>query len=193
VIRRFYRAGRTVDVSLYSDATCSTPATVDGRTVLPVNVAGMPPVDSAMPALPWGTLTADTVAALEAFTLDGGHAGSFSSAWTFADGITGFGEATFCTSGSCGEGDAARLGQARVRPGARVATISLSAPATHILAGDYKEFILGGRDATGMNIESEFVSCTSQAAGQMCGQAMGPTDSGPGTNTGPAALLKRSH
>jgi hypothetical protein len=43
-----------------------------------------------------------------------------------------------------------------------------------------------------MNIESEFVSCTSQAAGQMCGQAKGPTDSGPGTNTGPAALLKRS-
>jgi len=193
MIRRFYRVGRTVDVSLYSDAACSTPATVDGKSVLPVNVAGMPPVDSALADLPWGTLTADTVAALEGFTLDGGHAGSFSSAWTFSDGITGFGEATFCTSGSCGEGDAARLGQSRIRPGARLATTSLSAPATHILAGDYKEFILGGRDATGMNIESEFVSCTAQAAGQMCGQAKGPTDSGPGTKTGPTALLKRTH
>ncbi|MFL6628428.1 MAG: hypothetical protein ACJ8G1_18435, partial [Vitreoscilla sp.] len=63
--------------------------------------------------------------------------------------------------------------------------------ATHILAGDYKEFILGGRDATGMNIESEFVSCTSQAAGQMCGQGQAP--SSPGANTGPAAVLQRSH
>ncbi|MBW8779061.1 MAG: hypothetical protein JF585_07570 [Burkholderiales bacterium] len=193
VIRRFYRAGRTVDVSLYSDAACSAPAAVDGRTVLPVNVAGMPPVDSAMPALPWGTLTADTVAALEAFTLDGGHAGSFSSAWTFSDGITGFNEATFCTAGSCGDGEAARLGQSRIRPGALVATTSLSAPATHVLAGDYKEFILGGRDATGMNIESEFVSCTSQAAGQMCGQGQAQTGGSPGANTGPAALLERSH
>ena len=115
MIRRFYRAGRTVDVSLYSDAACSTPVTVDGKSVLPVNVAGMPPVDSAMPALPWGILTDDTVAALKAFTVDGGHTSSFTGSWTFADGITGFDEATFCTAGSCGEDEPARLGQARLR------------------------------------------------------------------------------
>ena len=190
VIRRFYRAGRTVDVSLYADAACSAPASVDGKTVLPVDVAGMPPVDSAMAALPWGTLTAETIAGLEAFTLDGGHAGSFSSAWTFSDGITGFDQATFCTAGSCGDGEAARLGDARLRPGAVAATTALRAPATHIQAGDYKELILGGRDATGMNIESEFVSCTSQAAGQMCGQSGNP---GQAPGTGPASAARRSH
>ena len=87
---------------------------------------------------------------------------------------------------------------------------SLAAPATHVLAGDYKEYILGGRDATGMNIESEFVrSRTSQAAGQMCGQMPTnmPTQPGDGgvctnpngcpgnggTPTGPTATHKRSH
>jgi len=192
VIRRFYRAGRTVNVSLFSDAACSTPVAVDGKSVLAVDVAGMPPVDSALAAVPWGTLTDDTVAALETLSLDGGHAGSFSSAWTFAGGITGFGQTTFCTAGSCGDGEASRLGDSRIRPGARSAVMPLAAPATHLLAGDFKMFTLGGRDATGMNIESSFFSCTSQAAGQMCGQGQ-PASGGPGTPVaGPAFLRKRS-
>ncbi|MEP6504935.1 MAG: hypothetical protein ABJD97_16460, partial [Betaproteobacteria bacterium] len=208
VIRRFYRAGRTVNVSLYSDAACSAPATVDGKSVLPVNVAGMPPVDSALSSLPWGTLTADTVAALEAVALDGGHAGSFSGAWTFADGITGFDQTLFCSSGSCGDGENARLGDARIRPGARSAVTPLRAPATHLLAGDFKMYVLGGRDATGMNIESSFFSCTASPLGQMCGQGApnnqngdpnggAPTQGGDGNTgtppTGPTFAHRRSH
>jgi hypothetical protein len=189
VIRMFYRAGRTVDVAIYSDAACTTPASVGGRSSFAVDVAGMPPVDSAMAGIPWGTLTDDTVAALKAFTVDGGHTSSFSSAWTFADGVTGFEQSTFCTAGSCGDGSAARLGDVRIRPNARSAVTPLKAPATHVLPGDFKEYILGGRDATGMNIESEFFSCTSTPAGQMCGQ--GPTQIG-GT-TSPAALQRRAH
>jgi hypothetical protein len=190
VIRTFYRAGRTVDVAIYSDAACSTPALVGGKSSFAVDVAGMPPVDSAMASLAWGSLTDATVAALEAFTVDGGHTSSFSGAWTFADGITGFDEATFCIAGSCGDGQPSRLGQSRVRPGALSAVTSLSAPATHVLAGDYKEYILGGRDSTGMNIESEFVSCTSTPAGQMCGQ--GPAPIG-GSSSSPTAAHTRSH
>ena len=195
VIRRFYRAGRTVNVSLFSDAACSAPVAVDGKTVLAVNVAGMAPVDSALPTLPWGTLTDETIASLETLALDGGHAGSFSSAWTFSDGLTGFNQTTFCTSGSCGDGEAARLGDTRIHPGARSAVTPLRAPATHILAGDFKMFILGGRDATGMNIESSFFSCTSQAAGQMCGQGQPPIGGGNtgGNTTGPASTHQRSH
>jgi len=208
VIRRFYRAGRTVNVSLFSDAACSAPVAVDGKTVLAVNVAGMAPVASALPTLPWGTLTDDTIASLETLALDGGHAGNFSGAWTFADGITGFEQTTFCTSGSCGDGEAARLGDTRIRPGARSAVTPLLAPATHILAGDFKMYILGGRDATGMNIESSFFSCTSQAAGQMCGQGQAPIGGGAptqggdsgntggntgGTTAGPTSAHKRSH
>jgi len=191
VIRRFYRAGRTVNVSLFSDAACSAPAAVDGKSVLAVDVAGMPPVDSALPTLPWGTLTDDTAAALEAFTLDGGHTGSFSGAWTFADGVTGFDQTLFCIAGSCGDGDGGRLGDTRIRPNARSAVTPLLAPATHVLAGDFKMYTLGGRDASGMNIESSFFSCTSQPAGQMCGQNQGQAPGG--TTSGPAAARQRSH
>ena len=201
VIRRFYRAGRTVDVALFSDAACSAPVSVDGKSVLAVDVAGMPPVDSAMASVPWGSLSADTVAALEALALDGGHAGSFSGAWTFADGITGFDQTLLCTSGSCGDGEAARLGDARVRPGALSAVTPLLAPATHVLAGDFKMYVLGGRDASGMNIESSFFSCTSQAAGRMCGQDQAPGNgdggnaggSTGGDGVGPTVSRKRSH
>ena len=187
VIRTFYRSGRTIDIAIYADAGCTTPAVVDGKSTFAVDVAGMPPVDSALASVPWGTLSADTVAALEAFTVDGGHTSSFSGAWTFADGVTGFDQALFCTAGSCGDGDAARLGDARVRPGALSAVTPLRAPATHVLAGDFKMYVLGGRDATGMNIESSFFSCASQAAGQMCGQGQAPTG---GT---PTLAHKRSH
>ena len=196
VIRTFYRAGRTIDVAIYSDAACTTPASVQGKSSFGVDIDGMPPVDSAMASLPWGALTADTVAALEAFTVDGGHASTLSGAWTFVDGITGFDQATFCTAGSCGDDEPARLGDMRIRPGAHSAVLSLKAPATHVLAGDFKMFILGGRDATGMNIESSFFSCTSTPAGQMCGQGPAPIggdqDNG-SQNSGPTAVHKRSH
>jgi hypothetical protein len=187
VIRTFYRSGRTVDVAIYADAACTTPAVVQGKSAFAVDVAGMPPVDSALAGLPWGTLTADTVAALEAFTLDGGHTGSFTGAWTFADGITGFDQALFCTSGSCGDGDAARLGDTRIRPGATSITVALSAPATHVQAADFKMFTIGGRDASGMNMESSFFSCTGTPAGQMCGQ--GPAPAGTGS---PSSVIARS-
>ena len=194
VIRRFYRAGRTVDVALFSDAACAAPVAVEGKTVLAVDVAGMPPVDSALPSLPWGTLTDGTVAALETLALDGGHAGSFSGAWSFADGVTGFDQTLLCTAGACGDGEAARLGDARIRPGARSAVTPLLAPATRLLAGDFKMYVLGGRDATGMNIESSFFSCTASPLGQMCGQ--GPSPDGGGNagapTTGPTLAAGRS-
>ena len=207
VIRTFYRSGRTIDIALYADAACTTPAIVDGKSVLAVDIAGMPPVDSALAGLPWGSLTTDTVTALESLTLEVGATGSFTGSWTFADGVTGFDENTVCSAGNCGDGTDVRLGQSRVRPGVLTNTTSLHAPSTAMAAGDFKMFILGGRDATGMNIESSFFSCTSQPAGQMCGQGQAPiggtapTQGGDGGNTGgdnggnaagPTASHKRS-
>lgn len=182
VIRRFYRAGRSVDVAIYADAACTTPAALDGKNVFSVDVAGMPPVDSALAGLPWGSLSADTVAALEALSLDAGTAGSLASAWTFTGGVTGFDQTLFCSSGSCGDGDDSRLGDARVRPGVLNAVTPLRAPTAALAAGDFKMFVLGGRDGSGMNIESSFFSCTASPLGQMCGQGQAP--SGGGQNTG---------
>ncbi|MDP9123727.1 MAG: hypothetical protein M3N82_03880 [Pseudomonadota bacterium] len=214
VIRTFYRAGRTIDVSIYSNAACSTPATLDSKSVFAVDIAGMPPVDSALASLPWGALTADTVTALEALTLNVGAPGSLSTAWTFSDGVTGFDQAVVCTSGSCGGGSDVRIGDMRVRPGVRTATVSLHAPSMALAAGDFKMFSLGGRDGTGMNTESSFFSCTGTPLGQMCGQGQppiggaAPTQGGNGSNgsgngngngdtgtppSGPTATHKRSH
>ena len=207
VIRTFYRWGRTIDISIYADAACTTPAVVDGKSVFGVDIAGMPPVDSALASLPWGSLTADTVTALEALAMDANSTGSFTGTWTFSDGVTGFGQNTVCESGSCGDGSDVRIGDTRVRPGVRTNVTPLRT-VNALAAGDFKMFILGGRDATGMNIESSFFSCTSQAAGQMCGQGQAPigggapTQGGDGGNTGgntggapsgPTAAHKRSH
>jgi hypothetical protein len=184
VIRTFYRWGRTIDVALYADANCSTPAVIEGKSSFGVEIAGMPPVDSALSSLPWGALTADTVTALEALSLDVGTTGSFTGSWTFADGVTGFDENTVCSAGNCGDGSDVRLGQTRLRPGVRANTTPIHAPANGLAAGDFKMFILGGRDASGMNIESSFFSCTSTVAGQMCGQGQAPIGGGAPTQGG---------
>lgn len=185
VIRTFYRAGRSVNASFYSDAACTTPAVVDGKSVYSVDIAGMPPVASALSTLPWGTLSADTVAGLESLALASGSTGSFTSAWSFADGITGFEQTLLCSSGSCGDGGPARLGDARIHPGSRTAVTSLRAPSSDLAAGDFKMFVLGGRDPTGMNIESSYLSCTASPHGQMCGQQpQGGSSNGGGQGSG---------
>jgi hypothetical protein len=193
VIRKFYRAGRTVDVAIYADAACTTPAVVGDRSSFAVDIAGMPPVDSAMPALAWGRLSDDSVAALEAFTLPAGEAGSFAASWTFDDGVTGFEQMTLCVAGDCGDGAPARIGDTRIRPGATSGTLPLHGPTNALAAGDVKMFILGGRDATGMNIESEFFACSSTPAGRMCGQGPSPIGTDPGTNSSPASVHRRPH
>ncbi len=203
VIRTFYRYGRTIDIAIYADAACSTPAIVDGKSVFGVDIAGMPPVDSALANLPWGSLTADTVTALESLAMDANGTASFTGSWAFGDGVTGFDQNTVCESGSCGDGSDVRIGDSRVRPGVRTNVTALHT-VNALAAGDFKMFILGGRDATGMNIESSFFSCTSQAPGQMCGQGQAPigggapTQGGDGGNTGgnptgPTSAHERSH
>ncbi len=210
VIRTFYRWGRTVDVAVYTDAGCATPAQLDGKSSFGVDVAGMAPVDSALPGLPWGTLTSDTVAALESLTLGVGTSASFAASWTFADGVVGFDENTVCSQGDCGDGSDARLGQSRLRPGTRSNSTSIRAPEGGVTAGGFKMFVLGGHDGTGTNIESSFFSCTDTPHGQMCGQGPTPIGGTPtatdgssptaggtaptaGAISGPSQLHRRAH
>jgi hypothetical protein len=192
VVRTFYRAGRSVTMSLFSNSACSTPATVEGKSAYTIDVNGMPPVSTQLGNLAWGALTADTVAALEALALDGGHTGSFTGAWTFVDGVTGFDQMSFCSQGSCGQGSDSRLGDTSFHPNVHSVLMPLKAPVTHLLAGDFKMLVLGGRDASGMNVESSFFSCTGTPAGQMCGQGTPPSGGGAPTS-GPALVQRRAH
>ncbi|MDP9044173.1 MAG: hypothetical protein M3O01_05140 [Pseudomonadota bacterium] len=168
VVRNFYRGGRTVTVSLFSDAACTAPALIGGRSTFAVDIQGVPPVWAAMPSLAWGDLSASTRTALQALALAAGTAGSLDAAWSFSDGATGFDQIEFCTNGSCGQGSDVRIGDVPIRPSARSATVPLRGPVTALAAGDYKMFVLGGRDGAGMNVESSFFSCTSAPVGQMC-------------------------
>jgi hypothetical protein len=168
VVRNFYRGGRTVNVALFADAACATPATIDGRSEFTVDVQGVPPVWAALPLLPWGDLTADTQAALQSFTLGANVAGSFDVAWGFTEGVTGYDQVTFCVDGSCGEGSAGRIGDLGVRPIARAATVPLRGPVAAIGAGSFKLVALFGRDASGMGIQANYVSCSDTPAGQFC-------------------------
>ena len=161
VIRNFYRGGRFVTVAVFSDTACTTPATLEGKSEFTVDVDGVPPVWSAMASLPWGDLPDSTKTALQTLTLTSGASSTFDAAWTFAAGSTGFGEITFCVSGECGEGGSGRLDQVQVRPGAVSAHMALNGPAHDVAAGDMKMLMLGGRDGSGMNIESGFITCTS--------------------------------
>ncbi len=168
VVRNFYRGGRTITISLFSDTACATPALIEGRSAYLVDIQGVPPVWAAMPSLSWGDLSDATKASLESLTLATGVAGSLDVTWSFTDGVTGFDGAQFCTNGSCAQGSAVRLGDMSFRPNVRAVSVPLNGPIAPLGAGDFKMFVLGGRDGSGMNIESSFFSCTSTPAGQMC-------------------------
>ena len=114
VIRNFYRGGRTVTFSLFSDNACSTPFTLAGRSVFDVEIEGVPPVSSAMESLPWPELDGATVTALRTFTIDAGATGTFHAAWTFARGPLGLDDITVCGNReSCGDGGTGRIGSGR--------------------------------------------------------------------------------
>jgi hypothetical protein len=168
VVRNFFRAGRSVTVSIFSDAACTTPAVLDGRSDFQVDVQGVPPVWAEMGRLGWGTLSAATTSALESLTLAAGTGGSLDAAWSFDDAVTGFGQATVCTSGDCAEHSPVRIGDTSVRPGHLSVTVPLAGPAAAVGAGDFKLLALGGRDGDGMNVESVFISCSALPAGQPC-------------------------
>jgi hypothetical protein len=168
VVRNFFRGGRSVTISIFSDAACSTPATLDGRSDFQVDVQGVPPVWAEMGRLGWGTLAPATTGALQSLTLAAGTGGSLDAAWTFDDVVTGFGQATVCTSGDCAQDSPVLIGDTSVHPGRLSVTVPLAGPAAAVAAGDFKMLALDGRDADGMNIESVFVSCSAVAAGQPC-------------------------
>lgn len=165
VIRNFYRGGRSVEVALFSDAACATAATVDGKSSFMVDVQGVPPVWSALPSIDWGNLSDATAAALQAFGVDGGHTSTFDASWT---GTIGYDQVTFCVNGDCGDGSPGRLSDTRVHGGLTSATLSLKAPATHVLPGDFKMLAFYGRDGDGMGMQSNYMSCSSSSPGQWC-------------------------
>ena len=169
VVRNFYRAGRSVNIALYSDAACSAPFVVAGHSDFDIEIDGVPPVWASMPAMPWPELDAATEAGLRALNIGGGATGTFQAAWTFPHGPLGLNGATMCGDrGNCGEGGSSRIGTASLRPGSLGATITLRNPGDAIAADAGKSLALYGGSPDGVGMQSNYSSCPTVGAGEGC-------------------------
>ena len=167
-VRNFFRGGRSVDVDLYGDTDCSAPLVIAGASRFEVEVAGVPPVWSALPALPWPDLTGATRAALRNLSVVASGETPFNVGWSFPRGSAAVGEITVCSDrASCGDGNPGRIGEAGARPSARSATVTLRS-ATAIAADANKSIALHARSGDGVALEANFLSCPGTPAGQVC-------------------------
>lgn len=169
VVRNFYRGGRSVNVALYSDAACSAPFVVAGRSDFDVEVDGVPPVWASMPSLTWPELDATSQAGLRALSLGSGSTGSIQAAWTFPHGPLGLNGATLCGDrGDCGDGGSSRLGSASLRASGTSVTLALRNPGNALAANDAKTLALYGNSADGVGMQSNFSSCPASNATEAC-------------------------
>jgi hypothetical protein len=169
-VRNFFRGGRSVTVSLFSDNNCSAPFTVAGRSSFEVDVQGVPPVWAQMPNLPWPSLTDTAAAALRAFTVPAGGSANYAAAWSVASGSLGVGELIFCSDrAECGQGGSGRVGEARLRGAATSAAVTVQMPAGVALESNgYKMLAIYGRTADGVGMQSSHASCSARPAGAEC-------------------------
>lgn len=163
VVRNFFRAGRTVTVSMYSDAACTTPFAVAGQsqTSFDVDVEGVPPVSAAMPSLPWPELTAAARTALLALSLGANGNATLAASWTFPRGPFGLNGIGFCIDRArCGQDDIGRAAEQRAAPAATSANVLLhdrSGVATE--PAGYKMLSMWGRTADGVDLQSNYIAC----------------------------------
>lgn len=168
VVRNFFRGGRNVTVSLFSDVVCSVPFAVSGQSVIEVEVQGVPPVSSALRDLPWTDLTPAARQALFDLTLAPNAQASYAAAWSFSHGPIALNGATFCTDrANCGDGGSGRISlERRFAPGITSAAISLSNGNAAVAAGSYKMLALYGRTGEGLDLQSNAIACP--AGGGVC-------------------------
>jgi len=162
VVRNFFRGGRTVIVTTYSDTSCDTPFAAAGQphTSFEVEVEGVPPVWAMMPNMPWPELTSAARLNLLTFSLAANAQADFTAAWTFPRGPLGLNGSTFCSDRAhCGQDDVGRIGEGRVAAAATSTTVHVSNGSTALAAGDYKMLALYGRTADGVDLQSNAIVC----------------------------------
>ncbi|MBL8347774.1 MAG: hypothetical protein JNN03_20235 [Rubrivivax sp.] len=167
-VRHFFRGGRSVVVDLYGNAACTADFQVAGTARYEVEVAGVPPVWSALPTLPWPDLATGTQTMLRNLTVAANTDTPIDVGWTFARGSMAVGEVIVCSDRSlCGQGNPGRIGEGRARPSARSAAVTLRSGVA-VAAGANKSVALSGRNGDGLALEANFLSCPGTPAGQVC-------------------------
>ena len=175
-VRNFFRGGRTVRVSPYTDSACSTAFTAAGSSSsnsssrsFEVEVEGVPPVWAALPGLPWPNLTPTAKAALRSLVVPASSSAELTVSWGEAQGPVGVGGVTCCSDRATGGGrGAGRLAEANLRPSAPGAVLRVRTAGTAVELGSYKMLALYGRTSDGMGLHSNHMSCPAVAAGLSC-------------------------
>jgi hypothetical protein len=158
VVRNFFRNGRSIVVSLFQDAACTTPLVVEGVSSIEVEIEGVPPVYASLPSFPWPELTASTITAVNAVSLGANSSTSLVVAWTYPNGRSGVNGLTFCGSlAQCGEQDAGRYGEREVSPS--VMSVEMGLHSTSLALGASRTIALYGTGPGGIGMQSNFTGC----------------------------------
>lgn len=159
VVRNFFRNGRDVVVSLFSDAACTIPLVVEGVSTIAVEIEGVPPVFAAMPTFPWPELTPATVTAIAGATLGANSTGSLTAAWTYPNGRSGVSGVTFCGSlADCGDENPGRFGERDISPATPSVTLPLQS--SSLALGVSRTLSLHGTGPDGIAMQSNFTDCS---------------------------------
>ena len=143
--------------------------TVGGRSSFEVEVHGVPPVWTALPDLPWPSLSDSSLADLRSLTVAESSSASFSAGWSVARGTVGVDGMAFCSDRAlCGAGDSGRLGESGLRGGATSGSVTLRTGAQALAADDYKMLAIYGGLGDGTGLQSNHMSCPAVAPGLAC-------------------------
>ena len=168
VVRNFYRSGRELKVSLFGDTACTTAFTpAGGSSSFTLELAGVPPLEAAMPSLPWPVLAATSATALVALKGAAKAKITYTPSWTFSNAVLGLEAASLCLDSGCTAAN--RLVEsggltASLRSAALAATLGSAALAT----SSFKQLRLQGRSAEGLLMHSDLQSCSAVTVGQIC-------------------------
>jgi hypothetical protein len=168
VVRNFYRSGRAVKVSLFGDAACTTAFTPSGgASSFTLELPGVPPLEAALPSLPWPVLAATSATALVALKAAAKAKLTYTPSWTFSNAVLGLEAASLCLDSDCTSAN--RLVEsggmtASLRSAALAATLGNAALAN----ASFKQLRLQGRSAEGLLMHSDFQSCSAVTVGQIC-------------------------
>jgi hypothetical protein len=169
VVRHFFRAGRSVQVSLFADMACTVPYEVAGRSRFDIDVEGVPPIWAALPALGWPELEDTSAAQLAGLTVAPGGSAAWAPRWRFPLGPLGLGEGSLCGDrATCGDGGEGRLAEFRVRPGATTVDVTVQGRSAGLGAQDPRTLALFGRLPEGVAMQANFQACPARASGRPC-------------------------
>lgn len=165
VARNFARAGRALQIDLYSDSACATPLSgLDGASIS-VDLAGLPPIAAASQSgQPWPALATAANSALAALKVAANAKLTYNPTWTTTRAGLAFNRAQLCPDKACNT----RLAETELAAGATTAALSATLGSTALADNAYKLLRLTGRTLDGLVLQLDAQSCSALPAGSPC-------------------------